>query len=140
MMLDNEEVVRNLYAAAEGEQKDIAKFLSCFSDEGYMYDMAAGLKLQGQALGDAIDTFVSAFPDLHRELLDVYVAGDVVVVELAVRGTHRGELQLPSGRLAPTGKRIDVPSCDVFHVQNGKVTSFHCYNMPSAMLQQLGAL
>jgi predicted ester cyclase len=102
--------------------------------------MAAGLKLQGQALGDSINTFVSAFPDLHRELLHVYVAGDVVVVELAVRGTHRGELQLPSGRLAPTGKRIDVPSCDVFHVQNGKVTSFHCYNMPSAMLQQLGAL
>jgi hypothetical protein len=35
MMPTNEELVRELYAAAEGSGKDIAKFLSFFSDEGY---------------------------------------------------------------------------------------------------------
>jgi hypothetical protein len=34
MMLNNEEIVRELYAAAEGSGKDIAKFVSLFSDEG----------------------------------------------------------------------------------------------------------
>lgn len=105
-----------------------------------MLDMPTGKKFRGRAIGDSLKDFASAFPDVHRELLDIYVAGDVVVVELATRGTHRGELILPSGSLAPTGKRIDVPSCDVYHVRNGKVTSFHCYNTPSALLQQLGAL
>jgi hypothetical protein len=42
MMLNNEEIVRELYAAAEGSGKDIAKFVSFFSDEGYMCDMPSG--------------------------------------------------------------------------------------------------
>jgi hypothetical protein len=33
---------------------------------------------------------------------------------------------------------IDFPSCDVFHLENGKIKSFHCYNEASLMLQQLG--
>jgi predicted ester cyclase len=81
---------------------------------------------------------VSAFPDVHRELLNIYVAKNVVVVELAIRGTHKGELTLASGTLAPTGKAIDVPCCDVFHLERGKVFSFHCYNAASKMQQQLG--
>jgi hypothetical protein len=35
MMINNEEIVREFYAAAEGSGKDIAKFVSLFSDEGY---------------------------------------------------------------------------------------------------------
>jgi ketosteroid isomerase-like protein len=42
--------------------------------------------------------------------------------------------------LAPTGRTIDVPCCDVFHLENGKVTSFHCYNAASVMQQQLGLI
>ena len=137
-MLNNEEIVRELYAAAEGSGKDIAKLVSFFSDEGYMCDIPSGLKLHGQAIGDAIDAFARAFPDVHRELFNIYVAENVVVVELAIR-THKGELTLASGTVAPTGKAIDVPCCDVFHVESGKVVSFHCYNAASVMQQQLSA-
>ena len=138
-MVNNEKIVRELYAAAEGSGKDIAKLVSFFSDEGYMCDIPSGLKLHGQAIGDAIDAFARAFPDVHRELFNIYVAENVVVVELAIRGTHKGELTLASGTVAPTGKAIDVPCCDVFHVESEKVVSFHCYNAASAMRQQLSA-
>ncbi len=137
-MLNNKEIIRELYAAGEGSGKDIAKFVSFFSEEGYMRDIPTGLKLHGQAIGDAIDAFASAFPDVHRELFNLYVAGDVVVVELSIRGTHKGELTLASGTVAPTGKVIDVPCCDVFHLEGGKVISFNCYNAASVMQQQLG--
>ena len=90
-MLNNEKIVRELYAAAEGSGKDIAKFVSFFSNEGYMCDIPSGLKLHGQAIGDAIDAFASAFPDVHRELFNIYVAENVVIVELAIRGTHKLE-------------------------------------------------
>ena len=139
MMLNNEKIVRELYAAAEGSGKDIAKLVSFFSDEGYMCDIPSGLKLHGQAIGDAIEAFARAFPDVHRELFNIYVAENVVVVELAIRGRHKGELTLASGTVAPTGKAIDVPCCDVFHVESGKVVSFHCYNAASVMQQQLSA-
>ena len=137
-MLGNEKIIRELYAAAEGRGTDIEKFVSMFSDEGYMRDIPSGMDFRGQAIGKSIGDFAHAFPDVHRELLSIYVVENVVVVELATRATHQGELALPSGPLAPTGKSIDVPSCDVFHLENGKVASFHCYNAVSVMLQQLG--
>ena len=137
-MLRNEEIIRELYAAAEGQGTDIEKFVSMFSDEGYMRDVPSGTEFRGQAIGDSIAGFASAFPDVHRELISIYVVENVVVVELATRGTHKGELALASGTLALTGKAIDVPSCDVFHLESGKIISFHCYDAASVMQQQLG--
>lgn len=137
-MLDNEKFIRKLYTYGEGDQMDVEKFVSMFSDEGYMLDMASGTKFRGKAIGDSIASLARAFPDVHRELLDIYVAENVVVVETAIRGTHKGELALASGTLAPTGKTIDVPVCDVYHLEGGKIVSFNCYNLPSVMLQQLG--
>jgi predicted ester cyclase len=138
-MLDNEKFIRKLYTYAEGQGLDSGKFVSMFSDEGYMLDMASGTKFRGKAIGDSIAALARAFPDLHRELLNIYVAENVVVAEIALRGTHKGELALVSGTLAPTGKTIvDVPMCDVFHLEGGKIISFDCYNLPSVMLQQLG--
>ena len=137
-MPDQEKFIRKLYTYGEGDQMDVEKFVSMFSDEGYMLDMASGTKFRGKAIGDSIAGLASAFPDLHRELLSIYVAENVVVVEIAIRGTHKGELALASETLAPTGKAIEVPCCDVFKIESGKVISFDCYNLPSAMLQQLG--
>jgi hypothetical protein len=48
----------------------------------------------------SIAALAKAFPDVHRELLSVYVAENVVVVELRIRGTHEGELALGSKKLA----------------------------------------
>ena len=137
-MLDHEKLIRKFYSYAEGQGTDMEKFVSMFSDEGYMLDMASGTKFRGKAIGDSITSLASAFPDVHRELLSIYVAENVVVVEIAIRGTHKGELALASGTLAPTGKTIDVPVCDVYHLEGGKIISFDCYNLPSVMLQQIG--
>ena len=138
MSLGNEEIIRKLYAAAEGPGKDFERFVSFFSEEGYMRDVPSGTVFRGKAIGDSIAAFASAFPDVHRELFSIYVVENVVVVELAIRGTHKGELALGSKTIAPTGVAIDVPCCDVFHLESGKVISFNCYNAVSVMQQQLG--
>lgn len=138
MSLGNEEIIKKLYASAEGPGMDSQKFVSFFSEEGYMYDVPSGTKFRGKAIGDSIAALASAFPDLHRELLSIHVAENVVVVEIRIRGTHKGELALGSKTVAPTGKAIDVPCVDIFRLEGGKVTSFNCYNLPSVMQQQLG--
>ena len=137
-MLDHENFIRKLYTYAEGQGLDTQKFVSMFSDEGYMLDMASGTKFRGKAIGDSIASLASAFPDVHRELLSIYVAENVVVVETAIRGTHKGELAIGSKTIPPTGMAIDVPCVDVFRLESGKVISFNCYNLPSVMQQQLG--
>jgi len=137
-MSDIETIIRKLYSVAEGNALDMETFVSSFSSDGYMTDIPAGLTLRGKEIGDYLTTLTAAFPDIHRELFSMNFAGSVVVVELAIRGTHTGELALPTGTLAPTGRAIDVPCCDVFRIENGKVTSFHCYNAASIMQRQLG--
>ncbi|HEX7782246.1 MAG TPA: ester cyclase [Sphingobium sp.] len=137
-MPSNEKIIREIYATAEGRGTDVEKLVSLFSEDGYMRDMTTGTEFRGDAICESIAGFISAFPDVHRELVNLFVAGDVVVVELKIQGTHTGELTLASGALAPTGKKIDVPCCDVFHLENGKVRSFHCYKVDAVMLQQLG--
>jgi ketosteroid isomerase-like protein len=137
-MHTNEVIIRELYAVAEGDRMDMEAFVAAFGDDGTMTDIPAGATLRGKAIGDYLGALTEAFPDIHRELFSIDVMGDVVVVELAIQGTHTGPLSLPSGTLAPTGRTIDVPCCDVFRLKNGTVTSFHCYNAASVMQQQLG--
>ncbi len=102
--------------------------------------MASGQKWTGAELRQPVEGLASTFPDMHRELLHVYsTSEEVVVVELRLQGTHEGDFHTPAGVLSATGKKFDVPCCDVFHVRDDKVRSFHCYNMRSIWLDQLGA-
>jgi ketosteroid isomerase-like protein len=87
-----------------------------------------------------VEYYGAAFSDMHRELYNVYVSGDVVVVQLALQGTHDGPLHLPFGMLPPTGKRMDAPCCDVFKLADGKLHRFDCYPEGSVILSQLGVL
>lgn len=137
-MSTNEAMIRQLYTLAEGKTKDSARFASMFTDDGYLWNVSGGEKLYGKEIGNLVDGFASAFPDIHRELKEFYVTGDVVVVELSLNGTHKGDFPVPGGRIPPTGKEIHAPCCDVFHLENGKVKSFHCYLAVPILLQQLG--
>ncbi len=136
--LGNEEIIRKLYAAGEGPGLDTEKFVSFFSKEGYMHDVPSGTKFRGKTIGDSIAALAGAFPDVHRELLSIDVTQNVVVVELRIRGTHKGKLTLGSKTIPPTGRAIDAPCVDIFRLEGGKIISFNCYNMPSVMQQQLG--
>jgi ketosteroid isomerase-like protein len=97
-----------------------------------------GKKYYGKDIGLTVDIYAAAFPDMHRELYSLYFSDNVVIVELSLNGTHRGDLVLPAGTIAPTGKEIHAPCCDVFHLTDGKVTSFHCYVAVPILLEQLG--
>ena len=117
---------------------DTDKFVSFFSEEGYMYDVPSDTRFRGKPIGDSVAALARAFPDVHRELLSVYATDNVVVVELRIQGTHEGELTLGSETVAPTGRAVDVPCVDIFRLKGGKIISFNCYNSPSVMQQQLG--
>jgi ketosteroid isomerase-like protein len=134
----NEQVVRKVYALAEGNSKDTSGFVSLFTDDGYFYDVGAGKKYFGREIGLTVDLYAAAFPDMHRELYSIRSFGDHVLVELSLNGTHNGNLVLPAGTIPPTGKEMHAPCCDVFHLKDGKVFSFHCYVAVPVLLEQLG--
>lgn len=139
-MSTNEEIIRELYAVAEGASLNLDRFVALFAQDGYFLDMSSGQKWTGAEVRQPLEGLASTFPDFHRELLKVYsAANDVIVVELRLQGTHAGDFPIPGGVLRATGRRFDVPCCDVFVMEAGKVKAFHCYNMRSVWLEQLGA-
>jgi steroid delta-isomerase-like uncharacterized protein len=134
----NEQLIRRLYHLAEATSKDTRQFVSMFADGGYFYDVSAGKKYYGADIGVTVDVYAAAFPDMHRELDSFYFDDNVVVVELSLNGTHKGDLVTATGTLPATGKAIHAPCCDVFHIENGKIASFHCYLAATIIQAQLG--
>jgi steroid delta-isomerase-like uncharacterized protein len=62
-------------------------------------------------------------------------AGDVVVTQFTVEGTNDG----PLGSLAPSGRRISLPFCEVCQLdKEGRVVSGSCYYDQYTLLTQLG--
>src|SRR3954469_8909760 len=136
----NEKVIREVYRTAE--VKDTKAFVTLFTDDGYFWDVSAGIKYYGNDIGKTVDIYAQAFPDMHRELLQFFVKDDenVVIVELTLNGTHKGSLVLPAGSILVTNNVINAPCCDVFYLENGKVKAFHCYTAGTILLGQLGVL
>ena len=111
-MSKNEEVIRSGYAAAEGGVNDVKTFVSLFTADGVILDVASGTEYRGKDLGRMVDAFATAFPDMHRDIHHVYETSDRVIVELSLNGTHRGPLVLPAGTLQATGREMHTPCCD----------------------------
>lgn len=137
-MPTNEDVIRELYRTAE--VRDIAAFVALFAEEGYFWDVSAGAKYYGKDIGKTVEIYATAFSDMHRELGNFYITDDVIIVELTLNGTNDGPLVMPAGTLPATGRQMHAPCCDVFHLKDGKVTSFHCYTAATVIFAQLGVL
>jgi ketosteroid isomerase-like protein len=136
--MDNEQIIRTAYQIAE--DKDIEGWLAAFTDAGTFTDESIGVTYRGRDRALPVENYARAFPDMHRELYRVYATGDIVVVQLALQGTHHGPLSLGDGTLEPTGKRMDAPCCDVFELVDGKIERFDCYPSGTVILTQLGVL
>ena len=139
MTADNEQIIRQAYKTAEN--KDLEGWVAAFTEDGTFTDESIGVIYRGpDELSKTVEIYARAFPDMHRELYRFYVTGDIVVVQLALQGTHLGPLSLPLGTVRPTGKRMDAPSCDVFELSDGKIKRFDCYPSGTVVLTQLGVI
>jgi ketosteroid isomerase-like protein len=139
MTIDYAAAVRNAYEVAE--RKDLEGWIALFTAEGTFTDNSVGVTYRGRGLADPVRNYGTAFSDMHRELGRVYTQDNVVIVQLALQGTHDGPLQLPFGVLDATGQRMDAPCADIFELDDqGKIIRFDCYPEGSIIFAQLGVL
>jgi ketosteroid isomerase-like protein len=139
MAIDYVAAVRNAYAVAE--RKDLEGWIALFTAEGAFTDISVGVTYRGRDLAEPVRNYGIAFPDMHRELGRIYADGNIVVVQLALQGTHGGPLELPFGELPATGKIMDAPCADIFELdKDGKIIRFDCYPEGSVIFAQLGVL
>jgi ketosteroid isomerase-like protein len=123
---DNETLIRQAYKIADA--KDVDGWAGCFDEDGTFTNESIGVTYRGRKeVGIPVRIFATAFPDMHRDLQNVYVTGDMVIVELTLNGTQTGPLEIPNALIRPSGRRMKAPCCDVFRLKNGKIQSFNCY-------------
>src|SRR6266480_6495800 len=94
-MTANEAAIRKAYQVAE--EKDVVGWVDSFTKDGTFTDQSIGVTYRGpEELGRTVETYATAFPDMHRELYSFYVIGDTVVVELALQARTRDRWSCPS--------------------------------------------
>src|SRR5689334_4553682 len=74
-------VVLRAYHAGEGDVLDAQGFMDLFAEDGVLNGIGGvegQTTLRGQQLGDLILYLGSFLPDIHRELKEITVSGDVV--------------------------------------------------------------
>jgi steroid delta-isomerase-like uncharacterized protein len=103
----------------------------------YSYTGGDGQEQRGAEAGLAVARmFAAGFPDGRISIVSIKEAGDTVFVEFIGRGTHEGDLM----GIAPTGKSIQLPVCNVFEVRDGKIYREREYMDMATLMIQLGVM
>ena len=143
MTTDTEALVRRAYHMAQGDVLNIQGFIDLFAEDG-VFTGIGGVSgpesYRGEHLGDVVAWMGKLLPDVHRELHRVNVFGDVVAIELSIRGTFLGPFETPDGAIQPTGAKLDIPTADFWYVRDGKIQEFNCHVGTTTMFAQMGIL
>ena len=81
---------------------------------------------------------LAAFSENHTTVDEIVIEGDEAVVRWSWEATHSGVS--PSLGIPPTGKRVGIVGCSVFHFKNGKIVEQWEYSDVLGLLQQLGVI
>jgi len=84
--------------------------------------------------------WATAIPDSRATFDAAHTSGEIAILELTWRGTHKGVLQMPGGEIPATGKKIEIRACQVVEVAGDKVKSIRHYFDMATLLQQIGAM
>jgi ketosteroid isomerase-like protein len=136
-------VVLQAYHDGEGDSLDPQGFMDLFAEDGVLNGIG-GVdgqdSLRGTQLSGLITLLAQFLPDIHRELKEITVSGDVVCIELSIQGTFLGPFQTPVGTIQPTGAKLDFPTADFWYLRDGKVEVFDCHIAFTTLFAQLGVL
>jgi SnoaL-like domain len=140
---ENLAVVLRAYHDGEGDSLDPQGFRDLFAADGVLNGIGGvegQTSLRGTQLSGLIVFLAQFLPDIHRELKQITVSGDVVSIELSIQGTFLGPFQTPAGVIQPTGAKIDFPTADFWYLRNGKIEVFDCHIAFTTLFAQLGIL
>jgi predicted ester cyclase len=103
--------------------------------------MPGGMTLRGhEQVMQVVRAFWEALPDGRITSDDQLAAGNVVVVEGTLSGTHSGTFRTPQGEIPPTGNPMTLRYATVKRFRDDRLVSEHLYFDQLELLQQLGAM
>ncbi len=135
--------VFDAHVAAEFERKDIDATMATMVEEPYVWHVPV---LTGAAGGEAVRSFYSRDfigctpADAVLRPIARTVSTDRVIDEFVLEFTHDCEIPFMLPGVAPTGRRVRIPTVVVMGFQDGKVAYEHIYWDQASVLVQIGLL
>ena len=100
-----------------------------------------GMTLRGhEQVMQAVSAFWEALPDAKITADDLVAAGNVVVAEGTIAGTHSGTFRTPQGEIPRTGNPVSLRYAAVKRFDGDRLVSEHLYFDQLEFVQQLGAM
>jgi steroid delta-isomerase-like uncharacterized protein len=101
--------------------------------------MPGGMKLRGrEQVMEVARAFWEALPDGKIAVESQLAAGDTVVAEGTLSGTHSGTFRTPQGEIPASGNSVTLRYAAVKRFRDSKLESEHLYFDQLEFLQQLG--
>jgi ketosteroid isomerase-like protein len=136
---DSASIIRKLFDGFNA--KDYDAIVGVAADDFELIDCASGEKFSGpEGARRNAERWLTPFPDVSVELLNVVSAGDWAIAEAVGRGTHSGPMQTPMGEVAPTGKEMELHFCSIIRVKDGKIAETRDYYDAMTIVSQLGLM
>jgi steroid delta-isomerase-like uncharacterized protein len=127
-----EAIVRQ-HAEAENRH-DVEATIATFHHPRYEFN---GDPSDGEeAVRELLQGFMDGFPDFHADIGKLHHAGDAVIIEGLITGTHDGEW----AGIQPTGRRVEVPIAAIFEFDDDRLLCEKVYMDFAAVLTQIGVL
>lgn len=131
--MSNVDLHRAAHAAMNTEGPAAAAEL--FAEDATYFDAARALHLKGrEELTGWLSGWKTAFSDATIAEAEYLDAGDWTISRFQGQGTNDG----PLGPLPATGKRMDLPYCELCRWENGKMVDGALYFDTGSMMVQLG--
>ena len=128
-MPTNREVVERFYERFK--EGDLDGAMGLVSDDPEMTAPGMDTVIGASHLRAYLESVFEPMPDAHDTLVEVYEAGDSVIVEGRFSGTYRE---------GGAERSINLLFADVYRVRNERITSYHAYYDEHAFLTQAGLI
>jgi carboxymethylenebutenolidase len=131
------------HVAAEFAEKDVDATMRTMVPEPYVWHVPA---LTGGVGGDAVrrfyaTEFIGHTPtDVVLRPIARTVANDRVIDEFVLEFTHDREIPFMLPGVAPTGRKVRIPTVVVMGFEDGRVAHEHIYWDQASVLVQIGLL
>lgn len=131
----NKEVVRRFY------EEFWCRGNASAADELVAEDIDHGQLPDGWPRGRAgfkrlVETWRTAFPDMHEDILLLIAEGEWVAGAFRLRGTQLG----PFYGLEPNGRQVDIRGVDLLRLREGQVVEWIYSEDALGLFEQLGGL
>jgi steroid delta-isomerase-like uncharacterized protein len=131
----NKQVVRQFFEALN--RQDTERMDQLVSSNGYSLHFSGMPPMDWNGnKKEFLTPFAKAFPDLHRNIVDMLAEGDKVAVSVNVTGTYKGEFQ----GIPATGKQVSFTAMDMLTISDGKITEEWATADMMGLMQQIGAI